>query len=55
VTAVLQRRPMVLEAARHVGETSSAEAAEVLAGAAGYSSPFVDMPFVDMPFVDMPF
>jgi aryl-alcohol dehydrogenase-like predicted oxidoreductase len=37
--------PMVLEAARHVGETSSAQAAEVLAGAAGYSSPFVDMPF----------
>jgi aryl-alcohol dehydrogenase-like predicted oxidoreductase len=37
--------PMVLEAARHVGETSPAQAAEVLVGAAGYSSPFVDMPF----------
>jgi aryl-alcohol dehydrogenase-like predicted oxidoreductase len=37
--------PLVVEAERRAAEVSAAQAEEVLAAAAGYSSPFVDMPF----------
>ena len=37
--------PLVVEAERRRGRTSPAEAAEVLARADDYSSPFIDMPF----------
>jgi aryl-alcohol dehydrogenase-like predicted oxidoreductase len=37
--------PLVVEAERRLGQTSAADAEAVLAGAAGYSSPFIDMPF----------
>ena len=37
--------PLVVEAERRLSRTSLADAEEVLAGAAGYSSPFVNMPF----------
>lgn len=37
--------PLVIEAERRLGQTSVADAEAVLAGAAGYSSPFIDMPF----------
>jgi aryl-alcohol dehydrogenase-like predicted oxidoreductase len=37
--------PLLIEAERRAAETSAAQAEEVLAGAAGYSSPFIDMPF----------
>jgi aryl-alcohol dehydrogenase-like predicted oxidoreductase len=37
--------PLVVEAERRLGQTSVDEAETVLAGATGYSSPFIDMPF----------
>ena len=37
--------PLLVEAERRLDQTSLADAEEVLAGAAGYSSPFVNMPF----------
>jgi aryl-alcohol dehydrogenase-like predicted oxidoreductase len=37
--------PPVIEAEKRLGQTSADEAEDVLAGAAGYSSPFIDMPF----------
>jgi aryl-alcohol dehydrogenase-like predicted oxidoreductase len=37
--------PLVVEAERRLGQTSADQAERVLAGAAGYSSPFIDMPF----------
>jgi hypothetical protein len=37
--------PLVVEAERRRARTSPAEAAEVLARADDYSSPFIDMPF----------
>jgi aryl-alcohol dehydrogenase-like predicted oxidoreductase len=37
--------PLLIEAERRLGQTSIADAEEVLAGAAGYSSPFANMPF----------
>jgi len=37
--------PLVVEAERRRAGTSPAEAAEVLARADDYSSPFIDMPF----------
>jgi aryl-alcohol dehydrogenase-like predicted oxidoreductase len=37
--------PLVIEAERRAAEVSASQAEEVLAGAAGYSSPFVDIPF----------
>ena len=41
----VQLLPLLIEAERQAAETSAAQAEEVLASAAGYSSPFVDMPF----------
>jgi aryl-alcohol dehydrogenase-like predicted oxidoreductase len=37
--------PLVIEAQRRAAEVSAAQAEEVLAGAADYSSPFIDIPF----------
>jgi aryl-alcohol dehydrogenase-like predicted oxidoreductase len=37
--------PLVIEAERRLGQTTVADAEAVLAGAGGYSSPFIDMPF----------
>jgi predicted aldo/keto reductase-like oxidoreductase len=37
--------PLVIEAERRLPETSPAQADQVLAGAADYSSPFIDIPF----------
>jgi aryl-alcohol dehydrogenase-like predicted oxidoreductase len=37
--------PLVIEAERRLGHSSAADAEAVLAGAPGYSSPFIDMPF----------
>jgi hypothetical protein len=37
--------PLVIEAERRLGQIGVDDAEAVLAGATGYSSPFIDMPF----------